>query len=60
MLNEANEVIRSLLEAMKMQEGREKEELHIPQLTAWVIWSEVKEKAEDFLSQQKDIKHGEH
>ena len=37
------EACNKLLHAMEMQEGRETEELHIPNNVAWSIWSEAKD-----------------
>lgn len=47
-------VIKSLLSVMDMQEKRENEEFHIPQPTAWKMWSDAKEKAERFLRTTDD------
>lgn len=40
-----HEAISTLLNAMEMQEGREREELHITQREARNIWDEAKRKA---------------
>jgi hypothetical protein len=44
------EALRSCLSAMDMQEKRETEEFHIPQHSAWHIWSEAKTKADAAIS----------
>ena len=39
---ELYDAVSTLLSAMEMQEGREKEELHIPQGEAWHAWTNAK------------------
>lgn len=46
-------VVETLLSAMDMQEKRETEEFHIPQPSAWKIWSEAKAQAQQYLDQCK-------
>lgn len=42
--------LKDCVEAMKMQEGREQERLHIPQETALIIWTDAIKQAELVLS----------
>lgn len=46
----AEEVIRGLVNAMEMQEGRESEAFHIPQHTAICIWNDAKDHAQRWLA----------
>jgi hypothetical protein len=43
--------LQACLSAMYMQEKRETEEFHIPQRSAWQIWSDAKNSATATLAQ---------
>lgn len=48
--SELVDALRLCLSAMEMQEKRDAGEFHIPQSTAWAIWSEAKAAAAKFVA----------